>query len=113
MTIYELIEQIDKLKEELAEYVYVAESLDESLVRASKKADKYREALESILEETNEDLANHPEYDEIHCIAHRALEPIVKVEHEGHLFTFGESTIEVEYAGPKDDFPFKRIKKGE
>jgi hypothetical protein len=37
----------------------------------------------------------------------------VKVNHEGHLFTFGESTIEVEYIGVDPAFPFDRVNKGD
>jgi hypothetical protein len=41
-------------------------------------------------------------------------EPVkVKYNHEGHLFTFGESTIEVEYIGVDPTFPFDRVNKGD
>ena len=37
----------------------------------------------------------------------------VKVNHEGHLYTFGESTIEVEYIGDPGKPPFDRVNKGD
>ena len=89
----------------------VVTSLLEQIDKLTEEANRYRTALQDILEETNEDLINHPELDSIHCIAHRALEePIVKVELDGQLYVFGESTIEYR---PGGDNPFKRIKEGE
>ena len=90
----------------------VVTSLLEQIDKLTEEANRYRYALQGI----NEIQVNSDDAAEMKDIAREALEgeeQIVKVEHEGHLFTFGESTIEVEYAGPKDDFPFKRIKKGE
>ena len=47
-------------------------------------------------------------------LSEKLKEPIgLKVNHKGHLFTFGESTIEVEYIGVDHTFPFHQVNKGD
>ncbi len=45
---------------------------------------------------------------DISVIVREALSNDVSIEHEGHLYTFGETTVEVEYLG--DVNPFERVK---
>ena len=47
-------------------------------------------------------------YESIFDIAKKALSNDVSIEHEGHLYVFGETTVEVAYLD--DVNPFERVK---
>jgi len=100
--------ELKQLKKDLEESISTANSLDESLIKACSRADRYRIALQSIVE--HKFSMDVEKYNEIFDIATEALSDDVKVEHEGHLYVFGEDTIQISSLHNVNPFPFKRIK---
>ena len=100
----------------------VVTQLLEQLDEQKALADRYRTALQDIKEFKDVDspyayINPADDFDKVIELACDALkegeEPIVKANHDGHLYSFGETTIEVDWIGDPGKPPFKRIKEGE
>ena len=86
------------------------DSIDQAIEMNEKLSSENKRltmALQEIREHPLESYDNEDAY-EMARIAREALSNDVIIEHEGHLYTFGETTVEVEYLG--DVNPFERVK---
>ena len=90
------------------------DSIDQAIEineKLSSENNRLTIALQEIRDIPLTSYGNEDAYD-MNRIACKALEgeedPVVKVNHEGHLYSFGESSTEVEYLG--DVNPFERVK---